>query len=204
MLDPLLRPVKDRLLAPVARQLGGVAPGLITAIGLLVGLAAGLASGCRAYGVGLVCWILCRVLDGLDGVQARAHRRQSDLGGYFDQVSDFLIYAAVPVGLVIGRPEDGLATPALWLLASFYVNAASWMYLSAILERRGLGATIRGEETTITMPDGLIGGSETILFYGLFFLFPGKLALLFLLMAVLVAITALQRVLWSARTLGSR
>ncbi|HET8649088.1 MAG TPA: CDP-alcohol phosphatidyltransferase family protein [Gemmatimonadales bacterium] len=201
MLDPLLRPVKDRLLVPVARQLGGVAPGLITATGLVVGLAAGAAGAYRAYGVGVGCWILSRVLDGLDGVQARTHRRQSDLGGYVDQVSDFLIYAAVPVGLVIGRPEASLAMPALWLLASFYVNAASWMYLSAILERRGLGATIRGEQTTITMPDGLIGGSETILFYLAFFLVPAHLAGLFIVMAVLVGITAVQRVAWALQRL---
>jgi hypothetical protein len=61
----------------------------------------------------------------------------------------------------------------LALLGSFFVNAASWMYLSAVLERRGAGAAARGERTTVTMPPGLIAGAETVVLYTLFLVFPG-------------------------------
>ena len=54
------------------------------------------------------------------------------------------------------------------LVASFYVNAASWMYLAALLEQRNDGAAARGETTAVTMPPGLIGGAETVAFYAAF------------------------------------
>lgn len=52
-------------------------------------------------------------------------------------------------------------------------QSASWMYLAAILEKRPDQA--RTALTTITMPAGLIGGTKTIMFYGLFILWPGYL-----------------------------
>ena len=87
------------------------------------------------------------------------------------------------------------------LLSSFYVNAASWMYLSAVLEKRSVGAAARGETTSVTMPSGLIEGTETILFYALFLLFPGSLPLLFGAMSLLVWLTVGQRLIWALRHL---
>ena len=111
------------------------------------------------------------------------------------------MYAAIPIAFVVASPSVPLCFAALVLLGSFYVNAASWMYLAAILERRDAGARTRGELTSITMPDGLIGGSETVLLYTTFFLLPAHLVLLFGLMSVLVLATAGQRFMWAARRL---
>ena len=100
----------------------------------------------------------------------------------------------------------GAGDPTLWLclallLGTFYVNGASWMYLSALLEKRSVGATARGEQTSISMPTGLIEGSETILLYALYILFPGALTLLFAITAALVWITIAQRAVWASRAL---
>jgi hypothetical protein len=81
------------------------------------------------------------------------------------------------------------------------VNAASWMYLAAILERRGAGAAARGELTTITMPRGLVGGTETVVFYALFLALPRTLVPLFILMTALVLVTVMQRLVWAVRRL---
>lgn len=75
------------------------------------------------------------------------------------------------------------------------------MWLAAVLEQRNLGARTTGESTSVTMPGGLIAGTETMLFYTLFFLFPKHLAALFATMAALVIVTAAQRVVWAARHL---
>jgi hypothetical protein len=87
------------------------------------------------------------------------------------------------------------------MLGSFYINAASYMVLAAILEKRNLGAQTRGEYTTITMPGGLIEGTETVIFYTLFFMFPQHLTVLFIIMAVLVGFTIGQRVYWATHHL---
>jgi phosphatidylglycerophosphate synthase len=202
VLDTLLRPVKERLLSPIARAAGRrVPPLVVTLAGFACGLAAAVLAARGRHGAALALWIANRALDGLDGTLARAQGTQSDLGGYVDIVLDFIVYAAIPIGLVVGAPGMPLAVAALAMLASFYVNAASWMYLSAILERRGAGARQRGELTSVTMPEGLIGGTETVVAYTLFLLLPRHLVTLFWLMTVLVVVTVAQRLTWAARRL---
>lgn len=200
MVDKVLREPKESILGVLTRgPIRRVHPVLVTLAALLVGLAAAVAAWQEAFLLALLLWIINRVLDGLDGTLARMTSRQSDLGAYLDILGDHVVYAAIPIGLALanGTPMAFLAT--LILLASFYVNGASWMYLAALLEKRNTGAAVRGELTTVTMPGGLIEGAETILFYMLFLLLPGLLVPLFVLMAVLVFITTLQRVIW-ART----
>lgn len=204
MLDPLLRAAKDRLLLPLARTTGsGVSPNAVTVATLLVGLAAAAALAVRAYPLALGLWLLNRVMDGLDGTIARAHGRQSDFGGYLDLLCDFVVYAAIPLGLAagIGIESREMAAAAV-LVAAFYVNGASWLYLSALLEKRSAGAGARGEQTTVTMPGGLVEGTETILVYCFLILFPGAAVPLMLAAAAAVAVTVLQRLAWAARHVG--
>ena len=198
----MLRPVKERVLAPVARAMGRrVSPLALTVVGFTAGIWAAAMVARGSYHAALVFWFANRMIDGLDGTLARIQGAQSDFGGYADIVADFVVYAAIPIGFVVASPSMPVALMALALLASFYVNAASWMYLAAILERRDRGAAQRGELTTITMPDGLVGGTETIVFYAGFFLWPERIVLLFGLMSVLVLATVCQRVVWAARRL---
>lgn len=201
MLDPLLRRYKDDGLRPVARWLSTRSPIAITGLGLLAGLAAAGAAAGREYPAALGLWLLNRLLDGLDGVVAREHGRSSDFGGYLDIMADFAVYAALPIGVVFGQPTAGNVAGLVILLASFYINAASWMYLAAILEKRGAGAASRAERTTVTMPTALIGGTETILFFAAFLLWPMAMGRLFVLMALLVAVGIAQRLAWARRNL---
>ena len=197
VVDRYLRPSKDVVLDSLSKRLPNVSPTAITLTAFVVGLVACVFTWQGQYGWGLGLWLLNRVLDGLDGSIARQHTKQSDLGGYLDILLDFVIYALLPLALVLSAPSQTRFVALACLLASFYVNAGSWMYLAAILEKRH---AVR-ELTSITMPRGLIEGAETILFYCLFLLFPQQLEHLFVLMAVLVTATAIQRVVWAVRQL---
>lgn len=205
MLDRSTRVVKDRLLEPLARRLAGrVSPDALTLLGFAAGAGCVYASFRATYALAFLLWLVNRVFDGLDGLVARLTGEQSDSGGYLDILLDFAVYAAIPIALVLGRDADSL----LWfsvavLLASFYLNAASWMYLAAALEKRALGASAAAEPTSVTMPPGLVEGTETILFYAAFLLFPSLLAELFLTMAALVLVTVVRRWFWAARRLAS-
>lgn len=90
-----------------------------------------------------------------------------------------------------------------FLLGTYFVNAASLFMLSGILEKRNLGASATGEKTTLTMPVGLIEGTETIVFYSLFILLPQQLTTLFVIFGSLVSITILHRLWWAYRNLDS-
>lgn len=205
MLDSVLRPIKERVLAPLAVRVDHrVSPMTVTIAAFIAGMTAALFAAQGMQGAALAAWVVNRVLDGFDGTLARTQGTQSDLGGYVDLLLDFVVYASIPIALVVGTPpaaRQALTLSALFLLSVFYINAASWMYLSAVLERRGAGARARGELTSVTMPDGLIGGTETIALYTLFFLWPAQLGPLFTLMTLLVSATIGQRLWWAARSL---
>ncbi len=198
MFDHYLRTIKDRLLTPLASALGpGVSPAAITWLALVAGLASAGAVAVGRPGAALVLWLVNRTLDGLDGTQARAHGRESQFGAYLDVVLDFVVYAAIPLGIVVGTRTYEVAFSGMALLAAFYVNAASWIYLAALLEQRRDGAGARGEMTTVTMPPGLVAGTETVVFYSLFLAFPTYAPALFVAMAVLVLLTVGLRLRWA-------
>jgi len=200
MFDHWLRMLKDRLFEPIAPALGRwVHPNAISLLALLAGLAAALLASQGRAAPALAAWLVNRLLDGLDGSVARAAGAQSDFGGYLDLLLDFVVYAAVPVGVVLGYPSEAAWRAGLFLLASFFVNAASWMYLAAILERRNLGAAATGERTTVTMPPGIVAGAETVVFYSLFLLVPAWAPALFWLMGSLVWLNVVLRLVWAWR-----
>ncbi len=202
MIDRMLRSPKEQLLLPLA---GGpfraVSPTLLTLIALVTGLASGVAAWRCAYPLALALWLVNRTLDGLDGTVARVNDKQSDAGGYLDIVLDTVVYAAVPLGLALGaNTRSGYLCLAV-LMISFYVNATSWLYQSGMMEKRRQGAVARGELTSLTIPTGLIEGTETVICYCLFLLFPRALPFLFSGMALLVMVTVGQRLVWAARSL---
>jgi phosphatidylglycerophosphate synthase len=199
MFDTPLRKFKDDVGAPLARRLSRVHPITISLIGLIVALLAAWSAYRQIYFAAFALWILNRVLDGLDGLLARLHNKQSDFGGYVDILTDFIAYAALPIGLAAGSPSNERYLALTFMLASFYVNTASWMYLAAILEKRAAHGD--DTQTTIVMPAGLIGGFETIIAYGVFTLFPAHLTILFSIFTLLVFFTIFQRLIWAKRIL---
>src|SRR5574341_949784 len=199
MFDTPLRRFKDRVGEPLARHMSQVPPLFVSALALISGLLATYAAFKGQYLFALALWILNRVLDGLDGLLARLHNKQSDFGGYVDILTDFIVYAALPIGLVAGSASNERYLALAFLLASFYVNSASWMYLSAILEKHA--AHTSDTQTTIVMPTGIIGGFETIIAYGIFLLFPAHITALFSIFSALVFITIVQRFIWAKQNL---
>ncbi len=201
MLDAITRPLKNQILAPLAAPLANVHPNFISILGFLTGAYTAWLAYQGQYVAAFFVWGLSRTLDGFDGVVARAHQKQSDFGGYLDILLDFIVYILVPVGIALATPTQPMLIATIALISIFYVNGASWMYLSAILEKRAQGAQVRGETTTVSMPAGLIGGSETVLFYALFLLLPQYQVHLFWLMGGLVIVGIVQRFVWAIQNL---
>jgi phosphatidylglycerophosphate synthase len=199
MFDQSLRHTKAQLFAPLAVRFRQVNPLVLTLIGLVIGLAAALLAARALYLPALALWFLNRFIDGLDGEIARYHGRQSDLGGYLDMMADLVVYSLVPIALTTSTPSSTSYLALALLLSSFYVNVGSWMYLSALLEKRGHAGTT----TSIVMPAGLIEGTETIAFYTAMLLFPAWLPWLFGAMALLVCVTIFQRIIWAVRHLDT-
>ena len=197
MFDEYLRRIKDVLLRPLSSAASGIHPTVFTAAGLAAGLVCSFFLYRGDYGAGLIFWAVNRFLDGLDGAVAREAGTSSDLGGYTDIIFDFTVYALIPFALAAGEKSYSLMLMLSVMLGLFYVNAASWMYLSAILEKRKTAAS----DTAVVMPAGLAGGFETAVVYTLFMIFPEKLVILFALMSVLTGVNIIQRLIWAVRNL---
>lgn len=201
MFDHLLRSLKDRLLMPLAMLFRGVAPNVLTLTAFVFGIGAALAAWQGIWLAGLLLWTLNRITDGLDGTVARVAERQTDFGGYLDILLDFIVYAAIPVAFAIQSADRNVLVWTTVLEATFFVNACSWMYLSAVLEKRASGASATGELTTVTMPPALVAGFETVVFFALCYLFPAHLVTLFGAMSALVGINVIQRLVWARKML---
>ena len=200
MTDAILRRPKEAILTPIARRTPRrVHPLGLTMAGLVPGLGAALAAATGHSFLAVGLWLLNRLIDGLDGTLARQQGRQSDLGGYIDLLADFVVYAAVPVGLAVHHDSRAAWVAVCVLLASFYVNTISWSYLSAIAERRRAMAADR--LTSIELPGGLVEGAETVVFFTAMLLLPTWTPVLCWVMAVAVAVTILQRLAWAVRAL---
>ncbi len=171
MLDARIRPWIDPPLNRIGRQVAriGIGANTITLLGLVLGLAGAfcITRGLFAAALGLV--LLSRLADGLDGAVARATRR-TDFGGYLDITADFVFYASIPLAFALHAPEAN-ALAAAFLLASFYVNGTSFLGFAILAEKHGLSTDAQGQKS-LYFSNGLLEGTETIVFFVLLCLVP--------------------------------
>ncbi|MFN3954634.1 MAG: CDP-alcohol phosphatidyltransferase family protein [Pararhodobacter sp.] len=193
MLDSYMRPLIDpplnRIGAALARR--GVHADWITLAGLVLGLAAAAAILGGQWLLALALILASRLADGLDGAVARA-TQLSDFGGYFDIVADFVFYAAIPLAFIwCDQASNGAA--GAFLLASFYVNGASFLGFAALAEKHNLRSDRQGRKS-LYFSEGLLEGTETIVFLCLLCLWPGWFVPLAWGFGALCLLTALLRV----------
>lgn len=194
MLDTRMRRLIDPPMTGAGQWLArrGVSANAVSLAGLAFGLlmAAMLAAGLGA--LALVPLAFSRLADGLDGAVARA-TGATDFGGYLDILCDFVFYGAIPLAFVVRDPSaNGLA--GAFLLASFYVNGASFLGFAILAEKRGLETREQGEKS-LYFSAGLLEGTETILFFALLCLVPGAFAPLAFVFGALCFATALSRMM---------
>jgi phosphatidylglycerophosphate synthase len=199
MLDPALRRWVDPPLrcagAWLARR--GTPANATTVVGLAIGLLALPLLACEQYDWALLVILLNRLIDGLDGAIAR-QQGPTPFGGYLDIVCDMAFYAAVPLGFALARPAN-----ALWaalLLASFVCTAASFLGRAVMAGERGEADDGAHGQKSFFYAAGIIEGTETILGFVLFCLFPGAFAWLAGLFAALCFWTAAARVVAGFRS----
>ncbi|MCC5969843.1 MAG: CDP-alcohol phosphatidyltransferase family protein [Pararhodobacter sp.] len=198
MLDSRIRPLIDPPLNRMGQWLAGrgVRANWVTALGLGLGLAAAAAIVAQLWLLALALVLVSRLADGLDGAVARA-TQISDFGGYFDIFADFTFYAAIPLAFVLLDPAGNGAAGA-FLLAAFYINAASFLGFAILAEKARMHTEAQGRKS-IYFSFGLLEGAETIAFFVALCLFPAAFVPLSLVFGTLCVITAVTRVVVAAR-----
>jgi phosphatidylglycerophosphate synthase len=200
MFDARVRRLIDPPLTAAGAELArrGVTADQVTIAAAIVGLvgAAAIALGWPLIGLALI--LAGRLGDGLDGAVARAATGPTDRGGYLDIVSDFVVYAAVPLAFAAADPANALAAAAL--LASFLFNGAAFLAYAVMAERRGLVSDAQGVKSLYYLA-GLMEGAETIAFFAAFCLWPGWFPQLAAIMAALCLVSGAARSVIAWRTL---
>ncbi len=194
MLDPLLRRLVDPPLNCAGVWLAdrGLTANQATLAGFAVGLLAVPLLAYGNYSAALIVILLNRLLDGLDGVIAR-RTRPTAFGGYLDIVCDMAFYAAVPLGFALASADN--AVWAALLLTSFMCTGTSFLGRAVMAAQRGeTDNGVRGRKSFFYSA-GLIEGTETIIAFVLFCLFPASFPWLAAAFALLCFWTAVARVL---------
>ncbi len=196
MLDRPIRHLVDPLLEPLAQWVDarGVSANTVTVLGFAVGMGScwAIASGHDA--VGLILILGNRLADGLDGCVAR-RRGVTDLGGFLDIVLDILFYGGVPLSFAIA--DSGRLLAASILNFSFMATSGSFLAFAVISAKRGVTSGWEGQKA-FYYSVGLMEGTETILFFVLFCLFPNRFNQLAWIFAGLCGLTAIIRIATAA------
>ena len=216
MFDPQLRRVLDRPLSALAARLDVplLTPDRLTMAGLLLGLGSAAAAARQLWILALLLWWLSRACDGLDGPLARRRARHapvartaslsgcegSHAGGFLDITADFVVYGATVSGVAVGVWRgSGLSwLPFLFVLLAYYVNGTAFLAFSSIAERTGRRID---DGRSLSFLGGLAEGGETIVVHSVWLLFPGSAGTVAAVWAVVVALSATQRIVTGYRAL---
>ncbi len=193
MLDRLARQIIDPPLNQLGRGLAmrGVSADGVTLAGLVLGLLAAVMIALGAPGLALIPLLASRLADGLDGAVARATRK-TDFGGYLDIAADFLFYGAIPLGFVLADPVVNGAAGA-FLLTAFYFNGTSFLGYAILAEKHGHKTDAQGQKS-LYYSNGILEGTETIIFFILLCLLPHHFALMSWVFGALCFATATLRI----------
>ena len=199
MLDATARRLIDPPLNRAGQRLAraGWTPDAVTLVGLALGLLSAATIALGAPLLALIPLMASRIADGLDGAVARASRG-TDFGGYLDITCDFLFYGAVPFAFVVLNPAQN-AVAGAFLLTMFYFNGASFLGYAILAEKHGLETRAQGIKS-LYYSNGLLEGTETIVFFVLLCLFPAAFAPLAWIFGLACGATAILRLV-GARTL---
>lgn len=193
MLDSTVRPIIDPPLNAAAKIFVRlhVPANAVTWAGFVIGMAAIPALAVQAYGAALLLIALRSVADGLDGAIARA-THATDYGGFLDIVLDFIFYAGVVLGMALAQPEH--AVYAAFLIWTFMGTASSFLAYAVLAQKHGITTDIRGDKSLYYL-GGLAEGTETLIVFVLFCLFPGWFPALAVVFGLMCIATATGRIL---------
>ena len=171
-----------------ALQRLGVSPNQVTVAAMAIGLVAALLVARGHLRVGAAVWVVGRVLDGLDGLLARASGRTTLFGGFLDISLDMLAYSAMAIGFAQAMPADR----PLWMLvlAGYVMAITTTLALSSLLERAGRSL---GGNRSLQFTAGLAEGGETTFVYVAIALLPGWSDAILAAWIALLAATMLAR-----------
>lgn len=204
MFDIALRRWKDSVADPVAQIIPiWISPIQVTGAAFVVGLLACVTAASTVSGVlAFSFWVANRFLDCVDGSLARHRKTASDLGGFLDLLSDFIIYSILPIAIAYGEDKDQYYidwVSIAMLEATFHVNNFILFYSAAVAAQKD-----DQELTSVTMRPALIEGFESGLLFTAMLMWPHYINMWARIMSIGVVVGIIQRSLTLIHVLGPK
>lgn len=201
MLDKFITPIIKPILNPAVVMLHkrGISADQLTVVGFIIGMLALPLLAYQLWFGALIAIVFNRIFDGLDGALARYAKQSSSAGGYLDITLDFLFYAAVPLGFILANPAQNAIAGAL-LLAAFIGTGSSFLAFAIAAEKFKLDKP-QFKYKSFYYLNGLTEGTETIVLFVAFCIWPQHFVILASIFAAACAVTIITRIYGGYHTL---
>lgn len=201
MIDGPFRRVLPRFTGTLVRLYTklGLTPNVISVAGLALACGASLLAARGNSLLAIILWWVSRLLDGTDGIYARAIGRTSDFGAYLDIVCDMAANTIMLLGLMWAFPD--LSREWSLTLALYIMCITSALALGSLEQKRQLATQ---DNRGLRLAAGIAEGGETGLAYTIFLLFPSELPLLVRVWIFVLVVTVVARTLLARRVLSPK
>ena len=147
--------------------------------------------------IALFVFLLGRVLDGVDGIIANK-TRITEFGGFIDIVFDLISYSLVPLAFILNDNSNAIFGSIL--LATFFGTSSAFFGIAIFENNKFIK---RNPEKSFFHVGGFMGGSITIFFLSIMFIFPEKFNLISLIFSVLCILGTIERIFYAYIILDS-
>ena len=162
----------------------------ISITGFIIGIAAAPLIIFGFFKLAMICILLNRAADGLDGLVAYK-TRPTQLGAYLDISLDFIFYSIIPLAFLFANPTNNALAAGL-ILYCFVLTGSSFLIFAIFAERNNISNTFYSNKA-FYYSLGLIEASETIIYFIIVLLFPSAFAVVSYIFAGLCFMTVVIR-----------
>ena len=141
--------------------------------------------------IALFVFLLGRILDGVDGIIANK-TSITEFGGFIDIVFDLISYSLVPLAFIL--KDNSNAIFGSILLATFFGTSSAFFGIAIFENNKFIK---RNPEKSFFHVGGFMGGSITIFFLSLMFIFTEKFNLIALIFSVLCILGTIERIFYA-------
>ncbi|MDD4556597.1 MAG: CDP-alcohol phosphatidyltransferase family protein [Alphaproteobacteria bacterium] len=181
----------DKTLNKSAKKLNelGIKANYITIIGFIVGLFSLNFLSYENYFYALICILINRLFDFLDGAIARISE-VTKFGIFIDTLFDYIFYAAVIFGFAFTRSEHNALAAAFLLFSLFCFSCSMLSY--ALIDNKNLLEEEKKKKETPFYLKGIIQGYEVFCAIVLACLFPRFFPIIAVMVGILCLIKAIS------------
>lgn len=202
MLDRRVLGLSHSFLGALASRLAarGIQADQVTWIGFCAGLGALPLIATQHPRWAILCILLNRLGDGVDGAMARL-TTPTDRGAFLDISLDFLFYSSIPLAFALADPGANALAAAV-LIYAFVGTGSTFLAFAVIAAKRGLASTAYPGKGFYYL-GGLTEATETIAMFVAMCLFPAWFSPLAYAFAALCALTTVTRMVAGMKIFGA-